>query len=79
MRQLGAKNFYNRPSDQRWIDSTVTPEMEAKAIKVVQFSDAYFELAQKHGRKLSQYLAVEEPILLNIDGQAYCIDPPAGQ
>ena len=76
LRNIGAKSFYRRASDQRWVDSTVTEEMEKDAQQIVQFSDDYFALASKHGKKLSAYLAFEEPVILNLDGKAYIIDPP---
>jgi Ca-activated chloride channel family protein len=74
---LGTKAFYCR--NQTWIDSTITAEMEKNAVRVVQFSDDYFKLAQRHGRTLAQYLVFEDPVLVNVEGQYYRIDPPAGQ
>ncbi len=74
LRNIGAKSFYRR--DNRWVDSTLTEEQEKNAQHIKQFSDEYFKLAEQHGRKLSQYLAFDEPVLLNLDGQAYLIEPP---
>ena len=48
---------------------------EANARRVKQFSDEYFELAETHGRRLSQYLVFDEPVLLTLDNQAYLIEP----
>jgi len=73
---LGAKTFYQRAQDKRWVDASVTEDMEKNAQRVTQFSDAYFKLAEKHGKRLSQYLALEEPMLVNLDGEAWFIDPP---
>ena len=53
----------------------MTKEQEKKAQRVKQFSDEYFELARRHGRTLSQYLVFDEPVLVNLDGQAYLIEP----
>lgn len=77
LRNIGNKAFYQRGADKakRWVDSTVTEEMEKKAKRVTQFSEEYFKLAQQHNRLMSQYLAFDEPILVNIDGQAWFIDP----
>ena len=50
--------------------------IETYVLRVVQFSDEYFELAVRHGKKLSQYLVFDEPMCVNLDGQAYFIDPP---
>jgi Ca-activated chloride channel family protein len=73
MRQLGNRTFYRR--DGQWVDSQVTKDQETNARRVKQFSDEYFELARTHGRMLSQYLVFDEPVLLNLDKQAYLIEP----
>jgi Ca-activated chloride channel family protein len=73
-RNLGNKTFFCA-SDGRWFDSTVTEEMKKSAQRVEQFSDAYFKLAETHGRMMSQYLAFDEPLCVNLGGQAYYIDP----
>ena len=44
VRQIGTKTFYFK--NGRWVDSSVKPDEDAKAEKVVQFSDAYFRLAR---------------------------------
>ena len=72
---IGAKTFFCR--NQQWIDSTVTDEMVKNAKHVTQFSDEYFELADKHGKKLCQYLAFDEPVMINLDGEAYLIEVQA--
>jgi len=74
---VGNRAFYQRQTDRRWVDPTVTEAMEQKAIRVTQFSDEYFALASRHGRRLSQYMVFDDPVLVNVDGQAYLIDPPA--
>lgn len=70
---IGTKSFYRR--GDRWVDSTVTDEQERQAHRVTQFSDDYFKLADRHGRKLSQYLVFDEPVLVALDGEAYLIEP----
>jgi Ca-activated chloride channel family protein len=75
VQQIGNKAFYQRAKDKVWCDSTVTEEMEKKAIRVKQFSDEYFRLADRYGKKLSQYLVFDEPALVNLDGAVYRIDP----
>lgn len=75
MRQIGNRNFFRRGG--QWIDSQVTTEQAANARRVKQFSDEYFRLAETHGRRLSQYLVFDEPVLLNIDNQTYLIEPDA--
>lgn len=73
LRNLGSKAFYRR--DNRWVDSTVTEEAEKNAIRLLQFSNEYFKLADQHGREIARYLVFDEPVLVNIDGQTYQIDP----
>jgi hypothetical protein len=73
VRQIGSRTFYRR--NNQWIDSTVSKEQEASPTRVKQFSDPYFELARRHGRTLSQYMVFDEPVLVNLEGQAYLIEP----
>jgi Ca-activated chloride channel family protein len=75
LRQVGNRNFYRR--NNRWVDSQVTEKQAAHAQRITQFSDEYFKLAEAHGRELSQYLAFDEPVLLNVENQTYLIEPPA--
>jgi Ca-activated chloride channel family protein len=76
VRNIGAKCFYRR--GPQWIDSTVSDELAKKARHVKQFSDEYFKLAERHGKDLSQYLAFDEPVLVNLAGEA-CLIEPAGE
>jgi Ca-activated chloride channel family protein len=73
MRNIGNRTFFRR--NGQWVDSQVTKAQEANAKRVKQFSDEYFELAQTQGRRLSQYLVFDEPVLLTLDNQAYLIEP----
>ncbi len=73
MRQVGNRTFYRR--NNQWIDSTVNNEQEKKAQRIKQFSDTYFALARKHGRTMSQYMVFDDPVLVNLEGQAYLIEP----
>jgi len=73
VRNVGNRAFYFRAN--QWVDSTVSKDQERQAIRLKQFSDRYFELARRHGRSLSQYLVFDEPVLLNLEGQAYLIEP----
>lgn len=75
VQQLGNKTFYRR--GRVWIDSTVTEEKQKQAVRVVQFSDEYFALAAQNGRELSQFLALDEPVLVELAGRTYQIEPPA--
>jgi hypothetical protein len=73
LRNVGNRTFYQR--EGRWIDSQVTKNQEANAKRVKQFSEEYFEIARRYGKTVSQYLVFDEPVLLNLDNQAYLIEP----
>jgi hypothetical protein len=73
VRNVGNRAFYFRAN--QWVDSTLTKDQQRQATRIKQFSDPYFELARRHGRSLSQYLVFDEPVLLNLEGQAYLIEP----
>jgi len=73
VRKLGSRTFYHR--GERWIDSLVTKELEKNVTRIKQFSDEYFELARRHGKKLSQYMVFDEPVLLKLEDRAYLIEP----
>ena len=73
VRNLGNRTFYRR--EGQWIDSRVSKEQQTNAKRVKQFSNEYFALAKHYGRTMSQYFAFDEPVLVNLDGQAYLIEP----
>ena len=73
LRQIGSKTFYYK--DNRWIDSTVKPEEDAKAQIIHQFSDKFFELARSQSAELNQYLTFTEPVTLKLAGTVYRIEP----
>jgi Ca-activated chloride channel family protein len=73
IRNVGNRTFYQRGG--QWVDSQVTKDQEANVKRVKQFSDEYFELARQNGKTISQYLVFDEPVLLNLNDQAYLIEP----
>jgi Ca-activated chloride channel family protein len=73
VRNVGNRTFYRRQN--QWVDSQLTAKQQQNARRVKQFSKEYFDLANRHGRTMSQYLAMDEPVMLNCDGQAYLIEP----
>ena len=73
VRNIGNRTFYRRQN--QWIDSQVTPAQQQNARKIKQFSKDYFDLANRYGRSMSQYLAMDEAVMLNLDGQADLIEP----
>ena len=73
VRQIGTKTFYFK--NGRWVDSSVKPDEDAKAEKVVQFSDDYFRLAREQKAEYNQYFSQDEPVTVKLDGKVYHIDP----
>jgi Ca-activated chloride channel family protein len=73
VRNIGDRAFYRRGN--QWIDSTLSQEQQTQARRVKQFSDDYFELARRHGRQFTQYVAFDEPVLVNVAGEAYLVEP----
>ena len=53
----------------------MTRELEKNVTRIKQFSDEYFELASRHGKKMSQYMVFDEPVLIHLEGRAYLIEP----
>jgi hypothetical protein len=77
LRQVGSKTFYFK--ENRWIDSTVMPEEDAKAKLIRQFSDDFFNLARSQSAELNQYLTFTEPVTIKLAGTVYRIDPAEGK
>ena len=73
VRNVGNRTFYRRQN--QWVDSQLTDKQQHNARRVKQFSREYFDLANRYGRTMSQYLAMDEPVMVNMDGQAYLIEP----
>lgn len=77
VRQVGSKTFYYK--ENRWVDSTVKPDEDAKARKIRQFSDEFFSLARSQSAELNQYLTFSEPVTIKLAGTVYQIDPAGTQ
>ncbi len=73
VRQVGAKTFYRKAD--RWVDSSVQPDQDAKATVIRQFSDEFFALANGQKNEMNQYLTFDEPVTVNLDGRVYRIEP----
>ena len=69
MINVGRKTF-NRRGD-RWVDATLSEEKEKEANQIERFSDEYFDLVAKHGKHVAPYLAIDEPVTIELDGQVY--------
>ncbi len=74
VRNLGVKTFYRK--GDRWVDSEVKPEEDAKAIVLEQFSDEFFKLARSQSAEQNQYFTFEEPVTVRIADKVYRVDPP---
>jgi Ca-activated chloride channel family protein len=73
IRNVGNRAFYRRGG--QWIDSTLKEDQQQQAIRVKQFSREYFNLAKRYGKRLTQYLVFDEPAIINVENQAYLIEP----
>ena len=69
IRQIGRKTFFQRGN--QWVDSTVNESDERSAQKIERFSREYFDLVEKYGQHVAQYLAVDEPIIIKLGDQTY--------
>ena len=76
VRQIGPKTFYFK--NGRWVDSSLKPGEESKAVRVVQFSDDYFRLARAQKAEYNQYFSQAEPVTVKLEDRVYQIDPSPG-
>ena len=68
-RQIGRKTFVQR--GDRLVDSAVSAEQEKSAKKIERYSREYFDLVEKYGQHVAQYLALDEPVVIDLDGVTY--------
>jgi Ca-activated chloride channel family protein len=68
-RQIGRKTFFERGG--RLVDSTVSEAQEKSAKKVERYSREYFDLVERYGKHVAQYLALDEPVTINLGGETY--------
>ena len=57
------------------MDSSIKPEEDSKAIKVVQLTEEYFKLAGSQKAEFNLYLSQSEPVTVKLDDQVYQIEP----
>jgi Ca-activated chloride channel family protein len=69
IRQIGRKTFFQR--GEQLVDSSVTEEEEKTARKIERYSREYFDLVERHGKHVAQYLALEDPVIVKLDGTTY--------
>jgi Ca-activated chloride channel family protein len=68
-RQIGRKTFFERGN--RLVDSTVSAEQEKSAKKIERYSREYFDLVERYGKHVAQYLALDEPVVINLGDETY--------
>ncbi len=68
---IGAKTFFWR--NNRWEDSVLTEKLIKAMRKIESFSDAYFKLINQRGRSVAKYFAVDQPLIVVLDGIAYSL------
>jgi Ca-activated chloride channel family protein len=68
-RQIGRKTFFQR--GDTLVDSSVSAEQEKSAKKVKRYSREYFDLVEKYGKHVAQYLALDEPVVINLGDETY--------
>jgi Ca-activated chloride channel family protein len=69
IRQIGRKTFFQR--GEQLVDSSVTDDEEKSAVKIERFSREYFDLIERHGKHVAQYLALDEPVVIKLGGTTY--------
>jgi Ca-activated chloride channel family protein len=69
MRCIGRKTFVQR--GEQWVDATVTEDDEKNAHKLERYSPEYFALVARHGQHVAQYLALDDPLTIKLDGTTY--------
>lgn len=67
--QRGRKTFFRQGA--KWVDSSLTEEEQKKTQKVERYSREFFDLVSRHGQHVSQYLAIDDPVVVKLDGQVY--------
>jgi Ca-activated chloride channel homolog len=66
---VGRKTLFRR--GEQWVDSSVTKEEQKAAKQIERYSREYFDLVERHGKHVAQYLAIEEPVCVKLDGRVY--------
>jgi Ca-activated chloride channel homolog len=69
IRQIGRKTFFQRGN--QWVDSTVNETDEKSAQKIERYSRAYFDLVEKYGQHVAQYLALDDAVVIKLGDQTY--------
>ncbi len=70
----GDKAFYYR--DGRWMDSEIKNGPAQDAKRVVRFTKEYFDLAERYGKQVTQYLALDGDVYFELEGAKYLVVSP---
>jgi hypothetical protein len=49
----------------------VTEAQEKSAKKIERFSREYFDLIERYGQHVAQYLALDDRVVINLGGETY--------
>ena len=67
--QRGRKTFFRQGDN--WVDSSVTEEQQKNAQQIKRYSKEYFDLVAQHGNYVNQILSIDEPVIVELDGNIY--------
>lgn len=71
----GDKAFYHR--EGRWMDSEIKDGKPQDAKQVVRFTKEYFDLAERYGKRVTRYLALDGDVYFEFEGAKYLVvNPP---
>lgn len=66
---VGKKTFFRR--NGRWEDSVLTEKQLQNVQKIKRYSEEYFDLNDRFGKEVAKYLAIEDEVVVVLEGQAY--------
>ena len=69
VQNVGRKTFFRRAG--QWVDTSLTAEQERAVVKIERYSQQYFDLITQYGKDVAKYLAIDEPVMVELEGQAY--------
>lgn len=67
--QRGRKTFFQQ--NGRWVDSSLSEADQRNTTKIVRYSRDYFDLIARHGQHVGQYLSIDDPVVVMLDGKVY--------
>ena len=64
-----ARHFSNAAAG--WSIPPSPPTKKNRADKIERYSREYFDLIERHGKHVAQYLALDEPVVIKLGGTTY--------